>query len=97
MLLINSQALFYNRAQSRSVMNTKTTVIAVAALAAVLGLLVAPLSLNVASARQVTTSECDTGDPDCPGKSDNPGKGHELITQTCNDNNPDVCPPGQNK
>jgi hypothetical protein len=93
MLLINTQALFYNRAQSRSVINTKTTVIAVAALAAVLGLLVAPLSLNVASARQVST--CDTGDPDCPGKSDNPGKGHESIT--CNDNNPDVCPPGQNK
>jgi hypothetical protein len=40
-------------------------------------------------------STCDTGDPDCPGKSDNPGKGHESIT--CNDNNPDVCPPGQNK
>jgi len=74
-------------------MNTKTTVIAIAALVAVLGLLVAPLSLNVASARQVST--CDTGDEDCPGRSDNPGKGHESIT--CNDNNPDVCPPGQNK
>jgi len=79
-------------------MNTKTTVIAIAALVAVLGLLVAPLSLNVASARQVSTTTCDTGDDTCPGKSAGPhGKGHELITQTCNDNNPDVCPPGQNK
>ena len=76
-------------------MNTKTTVIAVAALVAALGLLIAPLSLNVASAKQVST--CDTGDPDCPGRSDNPGRGHEVITETCNDNNPDVCPPGQNK
>ena len=74
-------------------MNTKTTVIAVAALVVVLGLLVAPLSLSVASARQVTT--CDTGDPMCPGSSSNPGRGHEE--ETCNDNNPDVCPPGQNK
>jgi hypothetical protein len=73
-------------------MNLKTA-IAIAGLVAVAGILVAPSSLNVASAEM--KSRCDTGDDDCPGRSDNPGQGHESVT--CNDNNPDVCPKGQNK
>jgi hypothetical protein len=70
-------------------MNTKT-VIAITALVAVLGLVVAPLSLGVASAKLTTT--CDNGNPTCPGASATKGQGHEL--QTCNESN---CPPGQNK
>jgi hypothetical protein len=70
-------------------MNTKT-VIAITALVAVLGLVVAPLSLGVASAKLTTT--CDTGDTTCPGASATKGRGHELTT--CSEG---TCPPGQNK
>ena len=73
-------------------MNTKTTVIAIAGLAAVLGLLVAPLSLNVASAK--LTTFCD-GEPDadgCPGASGTKGQGHDEAV--CSEG---TCPPGQNK
>jgi hypothetical protein len=71
-------------------MNTKTA-IAITALVAVLGLVVAPLSIGVASARLTTT--CDTGEPTCPGASATKGQGHEL--ETCNSGG--NCPAGHNK
>jgi hypothetical protein len=93
-LIVNNQSFFYKGAQRKIVMNTKTTVIAIAALVAVLGLLVAPLSLSVASAKLTPTPTCDgVPDPDgCPGASGTKGKGHEELI--CSEG---TCPRGQNK
>jgi hypothetical protein len=72
-------------------MNTKTA-IAIAALVAVLGLVIAPSSLSVASAK--LTTFCD-GEPDpdgCPGASGTKGQGHDEAV--CSEG---TCPRGQNK
>lgn len=71
-------------------MNIKT-VIAITAFVAALGLVVAPLALTDASA--ALTTRCDNGDEQCPGRSDNPGQGHEE--ETCNSGG--NCPRGHNK
>jgi hypothetical protein len=76
-------------------MNTKTA-IAIAALVAVLGLVIAPSSLSVASAKLTPTTTCDgVPDPDgCPGKSGTQGQGHDEDEIICSEG---TCPRGQNK
>jgi len=77
------------------VMNTKTA-IAIAALVAVLGLVIAPSSLSVASAKLTPTTTCDGEvDPDgCPGESGTKGRGHVEDEIICSEG---TCPHGQNK
>ena len=81
MLLVNTQSLFYNRAQSRSVMNTKTT-FAIIATVAILAAAITPTFLTEASAK-ITPGTPGTP-PSCTNNGGNQPGGQQP---TCNNDN----------
>jgi hypothetical protein len=66
-----------------------TTIMAMTA-----ALVLATASANIVPSFAKITPTCDGSPGDCPGKSDNPGQGHE---DTGNQNPSGQLPPGQNK
>jgi hypothetical protein len=73
-------------------MNNKTLVIA--SIVAVTGAFMLAALVNTIPTYAKITPTCDGEPGDCPGKSDNPGQGHE---DTGNQNPSGKLPPGQNK
>lgn len=74
------------------VISTKT--LAIATIVGITAALVlATVSVNLAPVYAKITPTCDGEPGDCPGKSDNPGQGHE---DTGNQNPSGHLPPGQN-
>lgn len=57
-------------------------------------LILATTMANIVPAYAKITPTCDGEPGDCPGRSDNPGQGHE---DTGNQNPSGKLPPGQNK
>ena len=75
----------------------RTTILGIATIVAVTGAFaLLPVLMNApayAAIKEVTRCDGDVGD--CPGKSSNPGQGHDETTQ--NENPTGKAPPGQNK
>jgi hypothetical protein len=95
-LHISPNRFFYLNADiSATKMTTGTKMWAIVTVVAVVGAFALAAALtNITPVYAKITPTCDGEPGDCPGRSDNPGQGHE---DTGNQNPSGKLPPGQNK